>query len=110
MASDSVYSSRGSIGSQKNSPLKNLQKIQTFFGTMNGSAATSSTVTEPAPVRLVLKKKKKVVWAEGTVDNENLNKKSSKKCCIYHKPRVFGESSSDESSCCSVDEGECDHH
>eukprot|EP00038_Savillea_parva_P003880 m.131336 g.131336 ORF g.131336 m.131336 type:complete len:155 (+) comp11310_c0_seq2:95-559(+) len=37
-----------------------------------------------------------IQWAEGTIDNEHLGKKSSKCCCIYHKPRAFGESS-DES-------------
>eukprot|EP00899_Mesostigma_viride_P023027 jgi/Mesvir1/3909/Mv19852-RA.1 len=39
--------------------------------------------------------KKSVSWTQDTVDNEGLGKKSSKKCCIYHKPRAFGESSSD---------------
>ncbi|KAJ8917430.1 hypothetical protein NQ315_005477 [Exocentrus adspersus] len=46
---------------------------------------------------------RKVQWTTGTVDNENLNKKKSKCCCIYEKPRKFGESSSEES------EDECDH-
>jgi len=39
----------------------------------------------------------RVVWKEGTVDNENCGKKKSKICCIYHKPKRFDESS-DESS------------
>mmetsp|Transcript_27619 Transcript_27619/g.61681 ORF Transcript_27619/g.61681 Transcript_27619/m.61681 type:complete len:100 (+) Transcript_27619:368-667(+) len=38
-----------------------------------------------------------VTWDEGVVDNEFMNKKSSKQCCIFHKPRQFGESDSDES-------------
>eukprot|EP01038_Epipyxis_sp_PR26KG_P010150 gene10150-13653_t len=38
-----------------------------------------------------------VRWSNDTIDNENLNKKKSKRCCIYHKPRAFGESDSDES-------------
>ncbi|XP_034949749.1 E3 ubiquitin-protein ligase PPP1R11-like isoform X2 [Chelonus insularis] len=46
---------------------------------------------------------KKVQWTSGTVDNENLNKKKSKCCCIYEKPRQFGESSSDDS------DDECEH-
>lgn len=41
---------------------------------------------------------KKVVWTEDTVDNEHLGKKKSKCCCVYVKPKVFGESSSDEDS------------
>jgi protein phosphatase 1 regulatory subunit 11 len=61
---------------------------------MNGSVATTMTTTEtePAVTRVVLKakpKKKGVKWAPDTVDNENAGKKSSKKCCIYHKPKGF---------------------
>lgn len=77
------------------------------------------------------KSNKKVQWKSGTVDNENMNKKKSKckfwrkmpqklnflyclllkvlieiffsGCCIYEKPKKFGESSSDES------DDECEH-
>lgn len=38
-----------------------------------------------------------VDWQEGTVDNENMGKKKSKKCCIFRKPKPFDQSS-DESS------------
>lgn len=41
---------------------------------------------------------KQVSWDEGTLDNENMGKKSSKVCCIYTKPRAFAESSSESSS------------
>ncbi|XP_069687520.1 E3 ubiquitin-protein ligase PPP1R11 isoform X1 [Periplaneta americana] len=57
-------------------------------------------------VRLRLRKpesKKKVQWQSGTVDNEHLNKKKSKCCCQYEKPRVFGESSS------SSEDEECEN-
>ncbi|XP_015118841.1 E3 ubiquitin-protein ligase PPP1R11 [Diachasma alloeum] len=46
---------------------------------------------------------KKVQWTSGTVDNENMNKKKSKCCCIYEKPKDFGESSSEDS------DDECEH-
>jgi len=39
-----------------------------------------------------------VVWSDDVVDNEGAGRKSSKICCIYHKPRKFDESSSEESS------------
>ncbi|PNS14848.1 hypothetical protein CAC42_2077 [Sphaceloma murrayae] len=39
-----------------------------------------------------------VVWAEDVIDNEGMGKKSSKVCCIYHKPKTAGDASSDESS------------
>ncbi|KAH7107950.1 type 1 phosphatases regulator YPI1 [Auriculariales sp. MPI-PUGE-AT-0066] len=40
----------------------------------------------------------RVQWTEDVVDNEGIGRKSSKICCIYHKPRRFDESS-DESGC-----------
>jgi len=42
------------------------------------------------------------------VDNEGCNKKKSKICCIYHKPRRFDESS-DESSSESDSDSEAGH-
>uniref|UniRef100_A0A182MRH4 E3 ubiquitin-protein ligase PPP1R11 n=1 Tax=Anopheles culicifacies TaxID=139723 RepID=A0A182MRH4_9DIPT len=60
---------------------------------------------EPPVLRLRLQKPrngKKVQWTNGTVDNEHLNRKKSKCCCIYVKPRAFGESSSES-------EDECEH-
>lgn len=36
------------------------------------------------------------------MDNEEMNRKKSKCCCIYVKPREFGESSSES-------EDECEH-
>ncbi|ODV87459.1 hypothetical protein CANARDRAFT_96316 [[Candida] arabinofermentans NRRL YB-2248] len=58
------------------------------------------------------KQRNKVSWAEDTVDNEDMNKKKSKICCIFH-PRDENEfevedgsdsSSSDSSSDSSDDE------
>jgi len=37
-----------------------------------------------------------VSWKEGTVDNEGLGRKSSKKCCIFHKEVPFDEDCSDD--------------
>ncbi|EIW84562.1 hypothetical protein CONPUDRAFT_24922, partial [Coniophora puteana RWD-64-598 SS2] len=47
----------------------------------------------------------RVAWDEGVVDNEGAGKKKSKICCIYHKPREFDESSSEESSDSDSDSG-----
>ena len=41
---------------------------------------------------------RRIQWAADVVDNEGMGKKSSKVCCIYHKPREAGESSDEESS------------
>ncbi|CAO3696017.1 hypothetical protein G6F70_006303 [Rhizopus microsporus] len=37
-------------------------------------------------------------WDESVVDNEHMNKKKTKICCIYHKPHVVGESDTESSS------------
>ncbi|KAK9468199.1 phosphatase inhibitor-domain-containing protein [Lipomyces arxii] len=41
---------------------------------------------------------RRVTWNDDVVDNEFMDKKKSKLCCIFHKQRAFDESSSDESS------------
>ncbi|XP_055550097.1 E3 ubiquitin-protein ligase PPP1R11 [Wyeomyia smithii] len=64
-----------------------------------------SRTTERPVLRLRLQKprsSRKVQWTNGTVDNEHLNRKKSKCCCIYKKPLQFGESSSES-------EDECEH-
>ncbi|KAL4801245.1 phosphatase inhibitor-domain-containing protein [Aspergillus unguis] len=53
-------------------------------------------------------------WSEDVVDNEGMGKKSSKVCCIYHKTRPVGESSSesessDSSSSDSEDDGDAEN-
>ncbi|KAF8477557.1 phosphatase inhibitor-domain-containing protein [Kalaharituber pfeilii] len=39
-----------------------------------------------------------VTWSEEVIDNEELGRKKSKVCCIYHRAREFGESSDESSS------------
>ena len=63
-------------------------------------AAGPSTSAPPNPNR---PQQPTVRWSSETVDNEHMNKKKSKKCCIYHKPRTFGEWSDTDS------DGECGH-
>lgn len=57
---------------------------------------------EEKPKLLILKlrepKKPSVTWTDDTVNNENMGKKSSKRCCIFHKIKKFAESDSDESN------------
>ena len=47
--------------------------------------------------------RKQVSWTQETVDNEHLGKKKSKCCCVYVKPKKFGESDTE-----SEDEAEDD--
>ncbi|XP_042311012.1 E3 ubiquitin-protein ligase PPP1R11 isoform X3 [Sceloporus undulatus] len=54
--------------------------------------------TENRSLTIKLRKRKpakKVEWSSDTVDNEHLGRRSSKCCCIYEKPRAFGESSTE---------------
>ena len=67
-----------------------------------GSATTTITTTEtateqPEVLQLTLRGRSNVTWDEAVVDNEGLGRKSSKRCCIFHKQRAFGESSTDSS-------------
>ncbi|XP_033929487.1 E3 ubiquitin-protein ligase PPP1R11 [Melopsittacus undulatus] len=66
-----------------------------------GTATVTETgAAEPENRSLTLKLRKrkpdkKVEWSSDTVDNEHLGRRSSKCCCIYEKPREFGESSTE---------------
>jgi protein phosphatase 1 regulatory subunit 11 len=93
--------------------------------TITSTPVGEEAVREESPVVLHLHAvpntdERRVTWDEEVVDNENMGKKSSKGtspletmlivvCCIYHKPRQFGESSSDESSSSSSDESDSDN-
>ncbi|XP_051123848.1 protein phosphatase 1 regulatory subunit INH3-like [Andrographis paniculata] len=70
----------------------------TATATVTLENASSSSDQQPQITdSLVLKLKpprKRVSWKEGTVDNEFMNKKSSKKCCIFHKEKPFDEDDS----------------
>lgn len=53
---------------------------------------------EAEPISPDAPERPQVRWTEDVIDNEHMNKKKSKVCCIFHKQRVFGESSSESSS------------
>ncbi|KAJ6740925.1 hypothetical protein OIU79_000945 [Salix purpurea] len=69
------------------------------------ASATTTTLENPTqqqPQTLTLRlnrPKKRVSWKEGTVDNEFMQKKSSKICCIFHKEKPFDEDDSDDDDC-----------
>ncbi|KAJ6142588.1 hypothetical protein N7471_002041 [Penicillium samsonianum] len=79
------------------------------FQTTTESSQDSSTARIPTTLRLraeeaptdtseATSSSRRIRWSEDVVDNEGMGKKSSKVCCIYHKARPVGESSSEESS------------
>ncbi|DBA71975.1 hypothetical protein WJX79_008774 [Trebouxia sp. C0005] len=58
----------------------------------------NQAVTEVLTLRLAPRRKAKAVrWSEEVVDNESMNKKKSKKCCIFHKQKSFGDWSDTDS-------------
>ena len=59
---------------------------------------TPPTISGTLRLRGHHRDERRVAWTENTVDNEKLGRKSSKICCIYHKPKKFDESSEDDSS------------
>ena len=61
--------------------------------TLAGTGAGTAAVTAPSPDRTA------VHWTADTVDNEFAGRRSSKRCCIFHKQRAPGDfESSDEDS------------
>jgi protein phosphatase 1 regulatory subunit 11 len=58
----------------------------------------TAAAPQPQPTLILhLNDRQGVSWTEDTVDNEHLGRRSSKRCCIFHKVKKFAESDSDES-------------
>ena len=77
---------------------------QTITETPAGPSTPSATLR----LRAEPEESQRVRWAEGVVDNEGMGKKSSKVCCIYHKPHAPGDSGSESDSSSSSDDSEPD--
>ena len=61
--------------------------------------AEAVALPEPAQTLVLnLRERPQITWTEDTIDNEHMGKKSSKRCCIFHKVKKFAESDSDETS------------
>ncbi|CAI5732852.1 unnamed protein product [Peronospora destructor] len=77
---------------------------------MSREEARTEVVTSPPPVETApvyhvqLQPRPHVTFDNSVVDNEHLGRRRSNKCCIFHKKREFGESSS-ESDVDSDDSG-----
>ncbi|KAK6006576.1 hypothetical protein QM012_006986 [Aureobasidium pullulans] len=73
----------------------------------HGSLTLTASQAGPTTLRLRAEaepsERRRIQWAEDVIDNEGMGKKSSKVCCIYHKPREAGESSDEDSSSSSSD-------
>mmetsp|Transcript_7284 Transcript_7284/g.14371 ORF Transcript_7284/g.14371 Transcript_7284/m.14371 type:complete len:99 (+) Transcript_7284:83-379(+) len=76
------------------------QATVTSSSSTNEQTQSDPNVIETITLRLVPRrvKKKSVKWTEDVEEvNEFSGKKKSKKCCIFHKRRVFGDWSDDDS-------------
>ncbi|KAJ2051337.1 Type 1 phosphatases regulator ypi1 [Coemansia sp. S155-1] len=76
-------------------------------GESNRHASASAEEQQPSQAEPVAEGSH-VQWAEDTVDNENMNRKKSKVCCIFRRQRQFDESDSDESCGSSNDDDDGD--
>lgn len=73
--------------------------------TRTGTSSTTMVLTQQNAqsidnnevLRLSLRPRSNVTWDQAVVNNEGLGRKSSKRCCIFHKQRPFGESSTESS-------------
>ena len=77
---------------------------QTITETPAGPSTPSATLR----LRAEPEDSQRVRWAEDVVDNESMGKKSSKVCCIYHKPHTPGDSGSESESSSSDEDSEPD--
>ncbi|KAL8059870.1 hypothetical protein ABFX02_03G115300 [Erythranthe guttata] len=92
---------RQSIASSSTTPTAGTATTTLTIETASSSNQQQPQITDSLVLKLKIPKKK-VSWKKGTVDNELMNKKSSKKCCIFHKEKPFDEDDSDA-------EDNCDH-
>ena len=80
--------------------------------TENRTVSQTITATAPPVLRLEAgqQDRPRVSWDESVIDNENLNRKKTKICCIYHPTDEDGnhecDSDSDSSSDSSGDEAD----
>ncbi|RKF56884.1 Type 1 phosphatases regulator YPI1 [Erysiphe neolycopersici] len=84
----------------------NIESSTTITKTMNDSNVEMSVTTPVLRLRGISanpnsnsnNNDRRIQWDETVINNEGMNKKKSKVCCIYHAPRGFGESSEESSS------------
>ncbi|OAA43806.1 Type 1 phosphatases regulator ypi1 [Metarhizium rileyi] len=81
---------------QRASPAPTTSQTQTQTQTQTGTRTEAQRILRLRGGHSA--KGRSVKWAEDVVDNEGLGRKSSKVCCIYHKPKGVDESSDESSS------------
>jgi protein phosphatase 1 regulatory subunit 11 len=69
-----------------------------------GALAAAEAAAAPAAPAVPADPAPRVHWDDNVVNNEGLNRKKSNKCCIYHRPKAFDESSDESSGSDNEDE------
>ena len=64
--------------------------IATSTMVITQQAETNDNIGAPI-LRLSLRPRSNVTWDENVINNEGMGRKSSKRCCIFHKKREVGE-------------------
>lgn len=98
---------RGSTSVVENYPGTYTEVIQEEPSTQT-STTSVSTATNTIRLRLAknpTRSSRRVSWTSDTVDNELMNKKKSKCCCIFQKTKNWNESSSEDEN----DDHDCKH-
>lgn len=85
---------KGSMSMNAQQPPPSAQP-STSTQTTTDTPSSATDNEEPPVLRLRLVPRPQVRWDSSVLDNEGMNRKSSKRCCIFHKQRDFGESSTD---------------
>ncbi|GAB9464638.1 hypothetical protein Gpo141_00002067 [Globisporangium polare] len=80
------------------------QQPQAAVGSTTVVATPAAEAGEAPVYRVQLQPRVRVTFDESAVDNEHMGRKKSNKCCIFHKKREFGESSSESGEDSSDDE------
>lgn len=82
-----VHSSQTHVSTSQTQTVPNARLV--LRGDSSGEQSNNEQTVRPSRPR--------VQWTEDVVDNEHLNRKKTKICCIFTKQREFGESSSESS-------------
>eukprot|EP00960_Hanusia_phi_P049100 759361-Hanusia_phi.AAC.1 len=72
-----------------------MTSLRTQTSGISQSTTASVERTERTQVTLRLAPRHRVKWSEDVLDNEGMGKRKSNKCCIFHRKKKFGESSSE---------------
>mmetsp|Transcript_11163 Transcript_11163/g.37922 ORF Transcript_11163/g.37922 Transcript_11163/m.37922 type:complete len:142 (-) Transcript_11163:1357-1782(-) len=72
-----------------------MASLRTQTSGISQTTTASAEQAERSQVTLRLAPRHRVKWSEDVLDNEGMGKRKSNKCCIFHRKKKFGESSSE---------------